>query len=116
MKIYIARSALNDLQDIKNYYLEQGVPDIGQKFVSTILQNVERLCGHPDSGRMVPEFDQEHIREIIHPPFRVVYLRDASSVNLIRVWRSERLLSLPDEEALNPSRERKILKRIEPPG
>lgn len=114
MKINIARSALSDLQDIKDYYLEQGVPDIGQKFVSAILQNVERLRGHPDSGRMVPEFDQEHIREIIHPPFRVVYLRDASSVNLIRVWRSERLLSLPDEETLNLARERKTPKRIEP--
>jgi len=30
VKINIARSALSDLQDIKNYYLEQGVPDIGQ--------------------------------------------------------------------------------------
>lgn len=98
MKINIARSALSDLQEIKNYYLEQGVPDIGQKFVSAILKNVQRLRDHPDSGRKVPEFDQTHIREIIHPPFRVVYLRDASSVNLVRVWRSERLLSLPDEK------------------
>ena len=98
MKITIARSALSDLQEIKTYYLEQGVPDIGQKFVNAILKNVQRLRDHPDSGRKVPEFDQDHIREIIHPPFRVVYLRSASSVNLVRVWRSERLLLLPDEE------------------
>lgn len=98
MKITIARSALSDLQEIKAYYLEQGAPDIGQKFVAAILKSVQRLRDHPDSGRKVPEFDQEHIREIIHPPFRVVYLRDVSSVNLVRVWRSERLLSLPDEE------------------
>jgi len=97
VKITIARSALSDLQEIKAYYLEQGAPDIGQKFVIAILKNVQRLRDHPDSGRKVPEFDQEHIREIIHPPFRVVYLRDASSVNLVRVWRSERLLSLTDE-------------------
>lgn len=98
MKLNIARSALSDLQEIKNYYLEQGVPEIGHKLVSAILKKVQRLRDHPDSGRKVPEFDQVHIREIIHPPFRVVYLRDASSVNLVRVWRSERLLSLPDEE------------------
>jgi plasmid stabilization system protein ParE len=98
VKITIARSALNDLQEIKTYYLEQGVPDFGQKFVKAILKNVQRLRDHPDSGRKVPEFDQEHIREIIHPPFRVVYLRNVSSVNLVRVWRSERLLLLPDAE------------------
>lgn len=98
MKIIIARSALSDLQEIRTYYLEQGVPDIGQKFVNAILENVQRLRDHPDSGRKVPEFDQDRIREIIHPPFRVVCLRDASSVNLVRVWRSDRLLLLPDEE------------------
>jgi len=99
VKIIIARSALSDLQEIKTYYLEQGVPDIGQKFVNAILKDVQRLRDHPDSGRKVPEFDQERIREIVHPPFRVVYLRNISSANLVRVWRSERLLSLPDEEA-----------------
>lgn len=98
MKIIIARSALSDLQEIKIYYLERGVPDVGQKFVNAILKNVQRLRVHPDSGRKVPEFNQDRIREIIHPPFRVVYLRDASSINLVRVWRSERLLLLPDEE------------------
>lgn len=98
MKIIIARSALRDLQEIKTYYLEQGVPEIGQKFVNAILKNVQRLRDHPDSGRKVPEFDQDRIREIIHSPFRVVYLQNASSVNLVRVWRSERLLLLPDEE------------------
>lgn len=98
MKIILARSALSDLQEIKAHYLAQGVPDIGQKFVNAILKDVQRLRDHPDSGRKVPEFDQDRIREIIHPPFRVVYLRNAASVNLVRVWRSERLLLLPDQE------------------
>jgi toxin ParE1/3/4 len=98
VKIIIARSALNDLQEIKAYYLEQGAPEVGQKFVNAILQNVQRLREHPDSGRKVPEFNQDNIREIIHPPFRVVYLCNTSSVYLVRVWRSERSLLLPDEE------------------
>ena len=96
MELLVARSALEDLQTIKAYYREQGVPEIGQRFVDDILQSLQRLNDHPDSGRMVPEFGQEHIREILHPPFRVVYLRSPSSISLIRVWRSERLLRLPD--------------------
>ena len=74
------------------------MPDIGRTFVKAILQSVERLRDHPASGRKVPEFDQEHLREIVHPSFRVLYLRDESTVSLIKVWRSERLLLLPDAE------------------
>jgi len=98
MKLVIAQSALSDLQDIKSYYLEQGVPKIGHQFVSAILKKAQRLIDHPDSGREVPEFAQEEIREIIYPPFRIVYMRHASVVYLVRVWRSERLLRLPEDE------------------
>ncbi|MDX3774092.1 type II toxin-antitoxin system RelE/ParE family toxin [Chromatiaceae bacterium AAb-1] len=98
MKIIIARSALNDLQEIKAYYLGQGVPEVGQQFVDIILEKLQRLIDFPDSGRKVPEFDQEQIREIIHPPFRIVYLRNTSTINLVRVWRSEKLLLLPAAE------------------
>ncbi len=97
MKIIIARSALSDLQEIKAYYTAQGAADIGQNFVTAILRKVQKLGDYPDSGRKVPEFNEDHIREIIHPPFRLVYLRNAASVNLLRVWRSERLLLLPNE-------------------
>ncbi|MDP2506444.1 MULTISPECIES: type II toxin-antitoxin system RelE/ParE family toxin [unclassified Oceanobacter] len=51
---------------------------------------------HPDAGRIVPEFGLNHIRELIHSPFRVVYLRQETDVVLIRVWRSERQLELPE--------------------
>lgn len=95
MKIIITRSAMDDLLSIKQYYLEQGAPEVGQQFVTTILDKVQRLVDHPDSGRQVPEFTQEQIREIIHPPFRIIYLRHPSTVSLVRVWRSERLLVLP---------------------
>ncbi|MEX0962489.1 MAG: type II toxin-antitoxin system RelE/ParE family toxin [Pseudohongiellaceae bacterium] len=98
MKLIIAQSVLHDLQDIKIYYEEQGVPKIGLELIEAILAHTQSLLQHPDSGRMVPEFEQEHIREIIHPPFRVVYLRHAKTINLVRVWRSERLLLLPKDE------------------
>jgi toxin ParE1/3/4 len=53
---------------------------------------------HPDIGRIVPEFNQPSIREIIHPPFRIVYLRELEVIKVIRIWRRERLLALPNRE------------------
>ncbi|MDP2128456.1 MAG: type II toxin-antitoxin system RelE/ParE family toxin, partial [Pseudohongiella sp.] len=34
-----------------------------------------------------------------HAPFRIVYLRNTTDISLIRVWRSERLLLLPEDGA-----------------
>ena len=49
-------------------------------------------------GRIVPEFEQPFLRELIHPPFRIVYRRDPKHVRIVRAWRSERLLVLPEDE------------------
>lgn len=94
MNITFALSAISDLENIKDYYSEQGVPQVGKKFVADIIAHIQTLSGHPDIGRVVPEFSKDYIRELIHSPFRVIYLREKQSIQIIRVWRSERLLQL----------------------
>jgi toxin ParE1/3/4 len=97
MKISVSNSAFDDLEGIIEYYADEGVPHIGVKFAQEIIKHIQVLSDHPDLGRMVPEFQLTHIREIIHAPFRVVYLREKNAITVIRVWRSERLLVLPTE-------------------
>jgi len=101
MQLLIAESAFNDLADVQAYYLEQGVSHIGDQFVTAIIKHIEVLIDHPEIGRIVPEFAQANIRELIYPPFRVVYWLDAETINVVRVWRSERLLQLPDTHKIN---------------
>lgn len=96
MQLLIAGSAFNDLAAIQSYYREQGVGHIGDKFVSEIIAPLEVLAEHPEIGRIVPEFAEPNIRELIHSPFRVVYWLDTDTINVIRAWRSERLLRLPN--------------------
>jgi plasmid stabilization system protein ParE len=96
--IRFAESALTDLEAIRIWYVEIGVPDVGDRFVEEIFTRVIALGDHPGMGRIVPEFDQPFLRELIHPPFRIVYRRDPKHVRIVRVWRSERLLALPDDE------------------
>ncbi len=98
MKVFISSSAFSDLENIKEYYKEEGVPYIGEQYVISIIDHIQTLSDNPDIGRKVPEFDEEKIRELIHPPFRIVYLREKNSIHIIRVWRSERLLELPEQE------------------
>jgi len=87
-----------DLENIIEYYREQEIPMVGTEMVNAIIKHFQVLIKHPDIGRKVPEFYEDFIREIIHPPFRIVYIREPKTVQIIRVWRSERILKLPDSE------------------
>jgi len=95
VQLLIAHSAFDDFEAIKSYYQEFGVAHVGDKFVREIIAHIETLPVHPEIGRMVPEFAEPKIRELIHPPFRIVYLLESQEIYIIRVWRSERLLELP---------------------
>lgn len=95
VKISFALSAVTDLEDIQTYYNNEKVPNEGKRLVSEVITQIERLIDHPLSGRIVPEFNVENLREIIHPPFRIVYRYDKKRVRIVRIWRSERLLNLP---------------------
>ena len=87
--------AINDLDDMRAWYAEQQVPAGGDKLLREIVSQVERLGAFPESGRVVPEFGLANLRELIFPPFRIIYRLDESKVRVVRVWRSERLLKIP---------------------
>jgi toxin ParE1/3/4 len=71
-RIEFAHSARDDLRDVTEGYSAQRVPDVGKRLVAEIIACVERLAGFPDSGRMVPEFETQWLREVQLPPFRIV--------------------------------------------
>ena len=100
--IRFAESAVADLEALRAWYAEQGVPDVGDRLVDELLRRIEALSHHPQLGRIVPEFERPRLREIVHPPFRIVYREDPKHVRIVRIWRSERLLSFPDDEEAKP--------------
>lgn len=93
--ISFADSAVADLEDIRAWYAELEVPEVGERLLREVVSQVERLTEFPESGRIVPEFGIAPLREVIHPPFRIVYRVGEGRVRVVRVWRSERLLKLP---------------------
>lgn len=96
--IRVAESALADLEAIADWYTDQGVPDVGTQIIQRIVARIEVLADHPAIGRIVPEFDQPQLRELIQPPFRIVYRSEPHRVQVVRVWRSEGLLTPPEQE------------------
>ena len=94
-RITFAASAVRDLESISSWYTNQQVPAVGEKLLKEIISKIERLADFPESGRIVPEFGIASLREIVFPPFRIVYRLDENRVRIVRVWRSERLLKMP---------------------
>jgi len=92
VRVDLAQSARDDLADIIDWYSSQDVPDVGVRLVAEIRDKLRQLNTFPDSGRLVPEFETPWLRELEHPPFRIVYRRDEDAVTVVRVWRSERLM------------------------
>lgn len=94
-RISFAASAVADLEAMRTWYAGQKAPEVGERLLREIVVHVERLVDFPESGRVVPEFGLFALREIIHPPFRIVYRLGKDRIQVVRVWRSERQLELP---------------------
>ena len=96
--IRLAESAVRDPEELRLWYAEQGAVAAGERTLRRMLDSIRLLEDLPDLGRIVPEFGQSSLRELIRPPFRIVYRREAQGVSIVRIWRSERLLEVPEDE------------------
>lgn len=85
--------ALIDVESIGDY-IARDAPSIAQIVVDQILNSVERLENFPYSGRVVPEIEQDNIREIILNRYRIVYRLSGNKVKILTVFHSSKLLSL----------------------
>lgn len=85
--------ALIDVESIGDY-IARDAPSIAKIVVAQILNSVERLENFPRSGRIVPEIEQDNIREIILSSYRIVYFLDKNEVKILTVFHSSKLLSL----------------------
>ncbi len=86
-----APSARLDLKELAAYIAESR-PRASARFVRQVFQIVEHLADFPESGRVVPEFDDPSIREVMRKPCRIVYRVKAQEriVEIARVWHAAR--------------------------
>jgi len=92
IEVNFSKSAEDDLLGIVEWYASQQVPETGTRLVGAIIECVDQLAMFPDSGKIVPEFDTPWLRELELPPYRIVYRREDTTVSIVRIWRSERLM------------------------
>jgi plasmid stabilization system protein ParE len=90
-QVVLSTSARADLRDIVRY-ISFDAPARALEFGRFLISRTRLLAGSPELGRIVPEFEDLFIREIIVRSYRVVYrLDDAHQlVEIIRFWHAAR--------------------------
>jgi toxin ParE1/3/4 len=83
--------ALADLEAIASY-IEADSPNYARAVVRRIVAATRSLGQFPHSGRKVPEFDDEAIRELFPYSYRVMYLVQEDKVTIVAVIHGERMV------------------------
>jgi len=63
-----------------------------------LTRRSEQIANFPKSGRKVPEYAAEDIRELIEKPYRIIYRIKPDQIDVLAVVHSAQLLSLDIEE------------------
>ena len=90
-RVVLSTSARADLRDIVRY-ISFDAPDRARQFGLFLISRTRLLAQSPELGRVVPEFEDALIREIVVRSYRVVYRLDDSRhlVEVIRFWHAAR--------------------------
>ena len=80
MQVKWSDPALDDIEAIKTY-ISKDSPHYARAFIERIFTAVDRLLNFPLSGRVVPEAEDQEVREIIVQSYRVMYRIEANSLD-----------------------------------
>ena len=72
MKVYWTLNAIKHLTNIYDY-IALNSPTYARRMVDRITQRSEQISTQPFSGRKVPEYETEDIRELIEKPYRTLF-------------------------------------------
>ena len=89
-KLRWTTQAVEDVEAIRKFVAHHS-DAYADLVVARLLEAVERLELFPRSGRIVPELADPQLREVIEPPYRIVYRVLDESVEILTVFRASRL-------------------------
>jgi plasmid stabilization system protein ParE len=71
-KIIWSPASRDDLRDIVRFIARDN-PQRAESFGYELMRRTDILQQHPEAGRVVPEYRNPKLREIIYRPYRIVY-------------------------------------------
>ena len=91
MTIVRSDRSIDRLLAIHDYIAEESVLGAAS-VIQRIFDSVEQLRLFPNSGRIVPEYEQMEAREILAKPYRIIYRAIGDRIEIINVLHSRQQL------------------------
>ncbi len=95
LKVLWTENAIQDLLGIKAFISQDSI-DRAEDWLIELYTAGENLSQLSSRGRIVPEFNQESLRELLIENYRLVYRIKSTSVEIITIFEGHRQLSAKD--------------------
>ncbi len=90
-QIVWSKIAIDDLREIYEY-ISRDSERYALLMVDRIMERTESLLQHPLLGKIVPEFENENLIELIEGNYRIIYYLDSKeSISIVRIYHGARL-------------------------
>jgi toxin ParE1/3/4 len=77
-------------------FIAQDSPRFALRVVDRLTRRSQQIARFPNSGRILPELDRPDVREVIEPPFRIVYRILSDRIHVVSIFHSSQLPTIPE--------------------
>lgn len=92
MRLIWSKEALNKLIEIEDYIAEDNIEN-AIRFIDFLISQSLLIEDNPKMGRVVPEFSDPNIRELIIKGYRLVYRITDDRIDILTVFEGHRLVT-----------------------
>ena len=71
--------------DAIHAYIAQDSAEYANRTIDRLTRRSQQIADFPLSGRRVPEYDMDQIREVIETPYRIIYHIKADQIDILAV-------------------------------
>ena len=91
MKVLWTDTALGHLTAIHGY-VAQDAPLYGRLLIDRLTFRSRQIAQFPQSGRIVPEYEADAVREVIEGAYRIIYEVNPDNISVLAVIHGAQLL------------------------
>ena len=84
MKVHWTETAEDHLDAIYAY-IARDSPEYALRMVDRLTRRSQQIAGFPLSGRKVPEYEMEQIREVIEGQYRIIYHIKPDQIDVLAI-------------------------------
>ena len=92
MEIHWTETAESHLDAIYNY-ISLDSPRYAAQLIDRIISRSQQIADFPLSGRRVPEYEMDQIREVIEGSYRIIYYIKPDQITVLAVIHGRRNIS-----------------------